>query len=246
MTILLAYNLTSDFAASTVATGVTGGVATNNLLSSFLRGTNGFASDPVCSAGPASGATSAVTAISTDSYFYVAITPASGKKISLTTLTFNATRGGAATPRGYDVRSSVDDYASTLGTANLATQRETWTAVSIDVSAAGFQDVTTSITFRIYFFAPSTVNVIDWDDIVINGTVADAGTVEQEGFRFRSDDGSESGASWLAAQDTDIIQPKTTNTRLRMLLNGTLDRGSEQYRLEFRVAGSSDEWEIVE
>lgn len=241
MAVLLGFNLTSDFIASTTATGITLGTVTeqSGSLASFLRGTNGFASDPVCSAGPTSGATTAASAITANSYFFTTVTPLSGKKVSLTTLTINMTRGGAATPRGYDIRSSIDDYAVTLQTADLATARTDWTAVSVDLSGAEFQDVTSPITFRIYIYAPSTVNVVDWDDLIINGTVADAGVVEQEGYRFRNDDGSETTATWLAAQDTDIIQPKTTNTRLRVLLNSTLDRASEEYRLEFREVGGT-------
>ena len=246
MATLLQYALTgSSFAATTVASGVTGGVATSNLLTSFTAGNNGYSSDPVSSAGPASGATSAATAITADAYFYITITPTSGNSISLTTLTMNMARGGAATPRGYDVRSSADDYASTLGTADLTAQRTTFQAISIDLSGASFQGVTSSITFRIYVYAPSTANVIDWDDLTINGTVASSGTVDQEGFRFRADDGTETTATWLATQDTNVIREKSTNTRLRVLLNSTLDRGAESYRLEYRKVGDS-EWRVID
>jgi hypothetical protein len=244
MAVLLQYNLTSDFAPSTTAANINGGTATSNLLSSFTRGAAGYASDSVSSAGPATNATSAATAITNGSYFFVTITPAAGFSMSLTTLTINMARGGSATPRGYDIRSSIDSFAASLGTADLLTQRTTWTAVSIDLSAAGFQNVITSITFNIYVYAPSTVNVIDWDDLIINGTTATAGTVEQEGFRFRNDDGSETTATWLAAQDTNITQPKTTNTRLRVALNSTLNRGSETYRLEYRAVGGST-WTVI-
>jgi len=239
MAVLLQYNLTSDFAASTVAANISGGIVTNNLLASFTRGTAGYDSDNVSSAGPTAGATSAALAVTNGSYFFVTITPTSGNSMSLTTLTINMARGGSSTPRGYQVRSSVDSFAASLGGADLDTVRPTWTAVSIDLSGAGFQTVTSTITFNIYVYSPSTGNVIDWDDLVINGTTAASGTLEQEGFRFRNDDGSESAATWLAAQDTNIIQPKTTNTRLRMLLNSTLNRGSEQYRLEYRAVGGS-------
>ena len=57
--------------------------------------------------------------------------------------------------------------------------------------------------------------------------------VEQEGFRGRNDDGSESGASWIAGQDTDFSVPAGQNFRLRFLLNTTNDRPSEQYQVEY-------------
>lgn len=241
MAVLLQFNLTTDFVASTTATGITAGSLTDQSgsLSSFTRGSNGYVSDPVCSAGPTSGATDVTTAISTNSYFFTTINPLSGKKMSLTSLTVNLARGGAATPRGYAIRSSIDNYATSLGTADLATQRTTWTAVTIDLTGAEFQNLTAPLTFRVYIYAPSTTNVVDFDDIIINGTVADAGTVEQEGFRFRSDNGTETTATYLAAQDVNIIQPINTSTRLRVLLNSTLDRGSEQYRLEYRKVGDT-------
>lgn len=246
MAILLAYNLTSGFDASTVATGVTGSALTAGAgLSVFSRTTVGYASDPVGIANPPDSTTTSTLAVTNDSYFYLTITPAGGKKISLTTLTFNMARGGASTPRGYQVRSSVDSYAASLGGADISTQRTTWTAVNIDLSGASFQNVTSSITFNVYVYAPLSGNSLDFDDVVVNGTVEDSGTVEQEGFRFRNDNGSQTTATWLAEQDTNITQPKTTNTRLRVLLNGTLDRGSEQYRLEYRAVGGT-EWTVIE
>lgn len=240
MAVLLAYNVTSDFAPSTTASNITGGTLTNNLLTSFVSDVGlGYATEPVLVPMPTSGATNASTAISTDSYFYLSISPTSGNSLSLTTLTFNIARGGVATPRGYDVRSSADNYATTLGTADVATQRPTWTSVSIDLSGASFQNVTSTITFRIYLYAPTTTNTLDIDDIVLNGSTASSGTVEQEGFRFRNDNGTETTATWLAAQDTNITQPKSTNTRLRFVLNSTLDRGAETYQLEYRKVGDT-------
>ncbi len=246
MAILLAYAHTGGvLTPTTTASGVGGSTAINGSLSSFATGSGlGYATEPVVIANPTSGATSATLAVTNSSNFSFAITPNAGNSISLTTLTFNIARGGAATPRGYDVRSSADGYATTLGTAAVATTRPNWTAVSIDLSGASFQSTTSTITFRIYIYAPSTVNSLDIDDIVLNGTVASSGTVEQEGFRFRADDGSEITATGIAAQDTNIIREKNTNTRLRVVLNSTLDRGSESYRLEVRRVGDST-WSVV-
>jgi hypothetical protein len=59
-------------------------------------------------------------------------------------------------------------------------------------------------------------------------------TLTQEGFRFRNDDGSESAATWLAAQDTNITQPVNTNTRLRVLLDASGDPAAGTYQLEWQ------------
>lgn len=241
MAVLLAFNLAAGFTASTTASGITTGSVTDQSgsLTSFTNGGAGYLSDNISSAGPTSGATDAATAVSTNSYFFTTINPLQGQQISLTSLTIDMARGGAATPRGYAVRSSADAYAANLQTANLTAQRPTFENISVDLSGASFQNVAVPITFRIYVFAPSTVNVIDWDNLTINGTVAAAGTVEQEGYRWRADDGSETTATWLDAQDTNITRAKSSNTRLRILLNSTLDRGAETYKLEYREVGGS-------
>lgn len=64
-------------------------------------------------------------------------------------------------------------------------------------------------------------------------------TLEQEGYRFRNDDGSESTATWLAAQDTTASTTIDTATRLRMLINATGTPASTQYQLEYREVGDT-------
>lgn len=244
MTVLLQYNITTDLAPSTTATGITGATLTNASLTTFARDTPGYATDGVVLAIPPTGATSAALAITNNSYFFFSITPTAGKVMSLTSMTFNIARGGASTPRGYDVRSNADSYAASLGTADVNTQRVTFTGVTIDLSGASFQSQTGAISFRVYIYCPTNANSLDLDDLIINGTVADTGTLEQEGFRFRADDGSESGATWLAVQDTNVIRQKNMNTRVRVILNSTLDRASETYQLEFRKVGDTT-WNVI-
>lgn len=43
--------------------------------------------------------------------------------------------------------------------------------------------------------------------------------LQQEGFRWRDDDDDENSAAWLDTQDTHITRAKSTNTRLRILVN---------------------------
>jgi hypothetical protein len=47
--------------------------------------------------------------------------------------------------------------------------------------------------------------------------------VTQEGFRWRNDDGSETTATWLAAQDTNASLALATNARLRTVIDTTAD-----------------------
>lgn len=73
-------------------------------------------------------------------------------------------------------------------------------------------------------------------DVTYSGAVA---TLEQEGFRWRDDDGSETTATWLDSQDTNITRATSTNTRLRVLVNGTNDPDSSQYQLEYKLSSAS-------
>ncbi len=65
----------------------------------------------------------------------------------------------------------------------------------------------------------------------------ETGTFTQEGYRFRNDDGSETSATWLAAQDTDTSKAKEENVRLRVLIDTTGDAPSRQFQLEQRKVG---------
>lgn len=63
--------------------------------------------------------------------------------------------------------------------------------------------------------------------------------LEQEGYRWRNDDGSETTATWKAAQDTTVTLPAGTVTRLRVIVNATGDPSSGQYKLEYRKVGDT-------
>jgi hypothetical protein len=65
-----------------------------------------------------------------------------------------------------------------------------------------------------------------------------AAAIEQEGFRFRNDDGTEATATWKANQDTNINLAADTAVRIRMLLNATGDPASIGAQLEYRYKPS--------
>lgn len=65
-------------------------------------------------------------------------------------------------------------------------------------------------------------------------------TFEQEGYRWRADDGSETTATWLATQDTNITRAPGLNTRLRALVDSTGgDPNAEPLKLEYRKVGNN-------
>ena len=168
---LLTYGFTTDASPTFQRLGIVGTNCVNGSLTSFLQASPGYATDPVFTAKPASGATSEALAVTNSSYFSFSIAPAYGKRIRLDTLTFNAARINANTPTGYGVRSSLDNYATDIATANLGTARTTFTAVSLDLSGALYQMITTPITFRIYIYGPAVTDGVDVDDINIKGFV---------------------------------------------------------------------------
>jgi hypothetical protein len=122
-------------------------------------------------------------------YFQFSLTAPAGSDVDLTTLTFDIARGGGGTPRGFFIRTSLDNFASTLAvtgtpafTANavnaigndVTTVRPNYTAASADLSA--FQNIQDqpggTLTFRVYTYAPAAGNSLDFDNITINGNAS--------------------------------------------------------------------------
>lgn len=71
-------------------------------------------------------------------------------------------------------------------------------------------------------------------------------TWEQEGFRFRNDDGSETTATWKDSQDTSISLPDETVFRLRILTDVSGDPASSAFTLQYkRVDEADSEWRTI-
>lgn len=100
----------------------------------------------------------------------------------------------------------------------------------LDYIRAGFQPGASGLQAAHDSVAPSS----GWI-----GAVAGVMTVEQEGFRFRNDDGSETTATWQAAQDTNVSGPSGQNTRVRALLNATNAPVKNLSTLMYAEPGSS-------
>jgi hypothetical protein len=116
---------------------------------------------------------------------------------------------------------SGDGGAKDFGTSLLT---DTYFPFTDDIDGADF------VTWDIGFDEPST-----------------AATYEQEGYRWRDDDGTETTATWAAAQDTStgITISIGTNIRLRMLVNTTNDAPSQGYELQHRIKDGPAVWRKV-
>lgn len=113
-----------------------------------------------------------------------------------------------------------------------------------------------SLIFSSQIGAVSSYDIIDSTDVTMGwsqGTADDAfalgiairedavsPTLDQEGFHFRDDDGSETSASFRGAQDSNITAPILENIRLRMLINSTGNPDSGQYQIEYKVSSADD------
>lgn len=67
----------------------------------------------------------------------------------------------------------------------------------------------------------------------------------QYAFRFRNDDGSETAATYAAAENTNITLTQGSKTRIRIGINATGDPTSKDFQLEYRrkpSGGSLGDW----
>lgn len=65
-------------------------------------------------------------------------------------------------------------------------------------------------------------------------------SLEQEGFGFRNDDGSETTATWRQAQDTNDSVSSATRFRLRFLVNATGDLPAKNFSIRVKKSGDPD------
>lgn len=144
-------------------------------------------------------------AVTNGSYFTFTVTANAGYELDLTSLTFTATKGGGST-RGFAIQTSATGFSTNgstnintgapspntntnqtiLGTgavsANYATTLSTsrTTAYSnFDITLGAPYQNLTSITFRVYSFAASNFQSVEFDNIVINGDAVETSAVPE-------------------------------------------------------------------
>lgn len=112
-------------------------------------------------------------AVANSQFFHFSLAPEAGYLINLSSVTFDASRGGASTPRGWVLRSSLDGFSTSLGTAQVATSQPTLTSFSVNLPGA-FQNLAGPVEFRMYGYAPSTGVGMFYDNLTVNGSVMSA------------------------------------------------------------------------
>ncbi|MDA7517558.1 PEP-CTERM sorting domain-containing protein [Akkermansiaceae bacterium] len=165
-----------SFATTTNAAGVTGSFITDAPTGGTyeINDNLGYPTplNPVLQVSPPNNTTTTVAqAVANDSYFTFTISPDTLTSLRFDTLTFKAGRGGGSTARGYSVRTSLDSFTSDLGSGDIPAQRPNFSNLSADLSAPAFDNITAPIEFRIYVYSPAIGNSLEFDDIILNGTV---------------------------------------------------------------------------
>ena len=108
------------------------------------------------------------------------------------------------------------------------------------------RDATTADASHNPSFPCASANRLAASIIVLEFEAA-APVLDQDGFQFINDDGSEITATDIAAEDTNINRPRETNTRLRVQVDTTIgDPPAATRTLQYKeVADPADEWRDV-
>jgi hypothetical protein len=173
------------YGPTTNASNVIVGNVTNNALGTYEISSNTYASDPELRVGPKANAVNITSAVTLNSYFSFNITPSSGYSFNLTNVNFRVARGGASVPRGWGLRSSIDNYANSINVVNVSTQRAVWTNQTNALNSS-FKNINSTVTFRLYIYSPATGSTLEFDNITIIGdtfeTVTDTEKPQFSGY----------------------------------------------------------------
>ena len=168
--------------------------STNMTVSGIGRG-SGIAGSNANNRYNAAGWNSA--SIDANDYFYFTLTPNAGYKISFSSFQYTAQASGTG-PVSFSFRSSVDGYSASIGAP-------TSTGTTIDLSGAAYQDIVSSITFRIYGWGASGAGgTFSINDFSFNGSVTavSGGTsYASDWFRAAGTGNWNSASTWQSSHD---------------------------------------------
>lgn len=114
---------------------------------------------------PACGADNYANAVTEDSYFTLTLT---GNDIfDADSLLFEVGKGGSADPRGYFVRSSIDNYVTDIISETLPSGNQQAPVLKKIKLGEDFEGIS-SVTFRFYVFTPSCTSYsVDFRNLVV-------------------------------------------------------------------------------
>lgn len=148
----------------------------------------------------------ATAGIDLNDYFSFTLTPATGFEIDLNSFVYTGQASGTG-PNNFAFRSSLDSFASNLGTPNVG-------GTTISLSGASFQNLTNAISFRFYAWGGTggtfSINSFAYTGAVSavipagstyywtadGSTLGGAGTWNTSGLNWSASDTTVSGAAW--------------------------------------------------
>ncbi len=141
------YDFTAEAGTQTSTAATAASVPSNLTAAAVSRGSGITPNAGVRSINSANWTTGA--SIDVNDYYTFGVTPSAGNTISLTSLAFTDQRSGTG-PNSFQVRSSVDGFASALFTYSLpgTTSSQSFNLGSI----SSLQNVVSGVAFRIYGF----------------------------------------------------------------------------------------------
>ncbi len=166
------------------------------------------------------------SSIDTADYFEFRITPASGFQIDFTSFIYSFQSSGSG-PNGGAFRSSLDNFASNIGTATV-TQNTTVSNRTISLTDAAFQSISSPITFRFYAWGGSgtgSINDYSFSGIVSSIPLTPPVLTLKEGVATIANAGEVTFAS--GAQNVQATKTLTiTNTGTTVLNIASITRTS--------------------
>jgi hypothetical protein len=118
--------------------------------------------------------------LDSNDYFEFTLIPNPGYKIDFSSFNFTAESTLLTGPNSMSVRTSLDNFASSIAGSLTTLTLGSPTPYSINLSASAYQNITTPITFRIYGFL-ALGGTLSIHDFVFNGIVSCANTTTWSG-----------------------------------------------------------------
>jgi hypothetical protein len=106
--------------------------------------------------------------LNANDFFQFVITPNANFRIDFNSLNITLQRSNTNIV-GFALRSSIDNYTTTIGSATVT--GTTATTSNISLTGASFQDVSSAITFRLYAWGGAAANTLSVNDYAFYGAV---------------------------------------------------------------------------
>lgn len=157
---------------------------------------------------PVGANTTPTDAVLANADFKFTLSAIPGFTLNLTSLTFDMMRGGSGT-RGYELRSSLDNFGSTISTAAATSQRggtPAFNNFSTTLTGVTYQNLST-ITFKIYSYSGAAGSSVEYDNITVNGTTT------FNGYTWQGGDGKwdTTSTNWAGTGTTYADNTPTSN-----------------------------------